>query len=613
MNRRDRRAALARGKTAAPAAADIPALVADATLAYRQGRIVDAEVACKQILARIPAHAEALNILGIVYQAAGNHRFAIKTLAKAIAANDLNASGHYNIATSYEAIGEPAGAARHFNKAIALGLDGQGVEPFLLQNPIIAECAARMTDTLGLPVKNDDLLNAGDIAAVARNVLLRCALETTIIRGVTLELFLTALRHALLRTAAANIADPAKIGDDAAGLFCSLAQQCFLNEYAFAATAEETRRAHELRDLLLQRLANGSDVPALLLVAVAAYFPLHALAETKSLLAARWPRDIAGLLRLQVREPLEEAEDRRAIPALTGIEDRTSIEVMRQYEENPYPRWTVNPLAALGGNLQAGAGTAGGAEPRRGLEILIAGCGTGEHPFDVAQKSPNARVLAIDLSLASLAYARRKTREEGLRNIEYAQADILKLAMLGRTFDRIEAVGVLHHLADPKAGWRVLLSLLAAGGVMRVGLYSEAARRAIVEARALIAEWGYRATAEGIRALRQTIIRERNEPRWQSLVKTVDFYSLSGCHDMFFNVMEHRLTIPDIKAFIDEHRLSFFGFELDPKVIDEFRARHTDADALRDLDAWNAFEAEHPQTFRNMYVFSIGKNSPASG
>ena len=165
----------------------------------------------------------------------------------------------------------------------------------------------------------------------------------------------------------------------------------------------------------------------------------------------------------------------------------------------------------------------------------------------------------------SLAYARRKTREEGLRNIEYAQADILNLSTIGRTFDRIEAVGVLHHLADPKAGWRVLLGLLAPNGIMRVGLYSEAARRPIVEARAIVAERAYPSTAEGIRALRQTIIREKDEPRWKSLVQTVDFYSMSGCRDMFFNVMEHRLTIPEIKSFLDDEELSFLGFELDPE------------------------------------------------
>ena len=215
MNRRDRRAALARGKAAAISApADIPALVAEATLAYKQGRIVDAEVACKQILARNPAHAEALNILGVVYQASGNHRLAAKTLAKAIAVNDLDAACHYNIATSYQALNERAAATKHFKKAIALGLNGKGVEPFLLQNPIIAACANRTTDDHGLPVKIDDLFTVADIGAIADNIFLRCALESTIICGVTLELFLTGLRHALLRLAMSNLSDRAKVADE---------------------------------------------------------------------------------------------------------------------------------------------------------------------------------------------------------------------------------------------------------------------------------------------------------------------------------------------------------------------------------------------------------------
>ena len=326
----------------------------------------------------------------------------------------------------------------------------------------------------------------------------------------------------------------------------------------------------------------------------------------EALLERRWPDYAAGLIRQQVKEPLEEMKDRAAIPALTAVASGTSAEVMRQYEENPYPRWTINPLSLLG------RPTAGGAAPRRGPSILIAGCGTGEHPFDIAQKSPDASILAIDLSRVSLAYARRKTREEGLRNVEYAQADILNLSSIGRSFDRIEAVGVLHHLADPMAGWRVLLSLLAPDGIMRVGLYSETARRAIVEARAIVAERGYGPTADGIRALRQTIIRERDEPRWTSLVQSVDFYSSSGCRDMFFNVMEHRLTIPAIKSFLTEQGFAFLGFELDATIIEQFRRRNPAADALTALDAWAAFEAENPQTFLNMYLFSISRTGAAT-
>lgn len=608
MNRRDRRAAAARGKVAASSSAGIDGLVAEATLAYQQGQTTQAEVICRQVLSRAPAHAEALNLLGVLYQASGNHRIAVKTLAKAVAVNEFDAACHYNVAVSYQALGRRAAAATHFSKAIALGLSGRDVEQFLTKSGVVVEYVRRITDRSSLLVKNEELFAAADIVAVADDVFLQCALESRVVCGVTLELFLTDLRAALLHRAGADISGPAKVGDDATDMFCALARQCFLNEYVFTQSEEETRQAARLRDLLLQKLSNGSEISPLLLAAVAAYFPLHSLPSAQSLLARRWPAAATELLRQLVREPLEEAEDRRTIPALTAIEDGTSLAVMRQYEEHPYPRWTINPLSAVAGGGKA----ADDRQPQPGHDILIAGCGTGEHPFDIAQKLPQARILAVDLSLASLAYARRKTREEGLRNIEYAQADILQLGAIGRTFDRIEAVGVLHHLADPKAGWRVLLSLLAPNGVMRVGLYSQAARRPIVEARALIAARGYRATAQDIRAVRQEIISARNEPRWDTLLKTADFYSVSGCRDMLFHVMEHRLTIPEIAAFLDEHGLSFLGFELDGKTIERFRRQHPDAKALVDLDAWNAFETANPQTFRNMYLFSIRKNAPAA-
>ena len=310
MSRRDRRAALARGKTAAALPAEIPALAAEATSAYQQGRPVDAEVLCKRILGRDSAHPVALNILGILYQASGSHRLAAKTLAKAIAVNDLDAACHYNIATSYEAMDQRDEAAAHFNKAIALGLSGRGVEPFLLQIPIIIECANRSTDKFGLLVNNDGMFSAADLAAVAGRVFLRCALESTIIRGIALEQFLTGLRHALLRVAAAAMSDPAKIDDDVLGLFCALARQCFLNEYAFAMSAGESQQVDRLRALLIQKLAAGDEVHPLLLAAVGAYVPLHAIAGARSLLAGQWPAAADGLLRQQVREPLEEEDDR---------------------------------------------------------------------------------------------------------------------------------------------------------------------------------------------------------------------------------------------------------------------------------------------------------------
>ncbi len=146
MNRRERRAAFVRAKAVPGSApAEMADLVAEATLAYQQGQFARAEVICKRLRARAPAHTANLNVLGLVYQASGRHRLAIKTFAAAIAADDLDAACHYNIASSYQALEEREAAAAHFKKAIVLGLSGRDVEQFLMNNAAVIACMSRMT------------------------------------------------------------------------------------------------------------------------------------------------------------------------------------------------------------------------------------------------------------------------------------------------------------------------------------------------------------------------------------------------------------------------------------------------------------------------------------
>jgi SAM-dependent methyltransferase len=54
------------------------------------------------------------------------------------------------------------------------------------------------------------------------------------------------------------------------------------------------------------------------------------------------------------------------------------------------------------------------------IDILIAGCGTGQHAIETAQRFAGANVLAIDLSLGSLAYARRLSSSSKARSIDVA-------------------------------------------------------------------------------------------------------------------------------------------------------------------------------------------------
>lgn len=608
MNRKERRAADKRrdesGKNApafGAAGVSIADLAAEASRFYGMRRFNEAQEICRRILAHEPSHVQSLNLLGLMAQASGDHRAAAKMFTKAIASDEVNAACHYNAGNSYQALGNRAKAAAHFSKALALGMDARAVG-FILQSPTISSYVGRIAGKWPLPVTSAELFGTESVAPLASDLFLRSALEATTLASMQLEVLLGYARAELLRRASEQDQDEAD--DDIIAFACALARQCFINEYVYALTEPESERAGTLRDRLLHDLASGAAIAPLTLAVVAAYFPLHAIPAADALLRREWPASVAGLLKVQLREPREETDGRSAIAALTPISNDVSVEVMRQYEENPYPRWTVNPLTAFAADRARGR-TVATAEQQAEKDILIAGCGTGSHAIQIAQVYPNARLLAVDISMTSLAYARRKTRELGLRNVEYAQADILELGTIDRTFDSIESVGVLHHLAEPMAGWRVLVSLLRPGGTMRIGLYSELARRVIVEARARIVARGYRATADDIRRCRQDIFREAEQ--WKPLIGAKDFYSMSGCRDLLFNVMEHRLTIPQIVVFLNEHDLSFAGFEPfdDPAVLEKFRRQFQGAADETNLDQWHRFEVAHPETFWDMYVFTV--------
>jgi SAM-dependent methyltransferase len=580
-------------------------LAAEATRLHRLGRTNEAQGICRQILAREPAHVQSLNLLGLMAQASGDHGVAVKMFAKAIASDEVNAACHYNVGNSYQALGNRTKAIAHFTKALALGMDEKAVA-FILQSPVISTYVTRIARKWPLPVTSAELFGSESVVPLAKDLFLRAAMEATTLPSLQLEGLLGYARAELLRLADEQREDTTEIGDDVVAFGCALARQCFINEYIYAQTEAEYGLASVLRDRLLQDLASGAAITPLSLAVVAAYFPLHAMPMAETILRREWPATVAGLLRVQLREPLEEVGERTAIATLAPVKNNVSVQVMRQYEENPYPRWTINPLNAFAAD-QARGRTIAIPERQAELDILIAGCGTGSHAVQIAQVYPNARLLAVDISMTSLAYARRKTRELGLRNIEYAQADILELGTIDRTFDSVESVGVLHHLAEPTAGWRVLISLLRPGGKMRIGLYSNLARCVIVEARDRIATRGYQATAADIRRCRQDMIREAE--RWKSVIGMRDFYSMSGCRDLLFNVMEHRFTIPEIAAFLSNNDLSFLGFEPfdDPTVIEKFHKRFPDTADETNLDQWNLFEADHPDTFWSMYVFTVAQ------
>jgi Flp pilus assembly protein TadD/SAM-dependent methyltransferase len=457
----------------------------------------------------------------------------------------------------------------------------------------------------------DELCGAQGLSDIANDRLLCELLRAAPVCDRDIERMLTALRCGLFGLAAQDGPATATAGAVLA-LLCALAQQCFVNEHVWVASAEEEDRARTLGEKLGTALRGGENVPPAWIPAVAAYLPLDSVSGAARLADRAWPAPIAAVVKQQIVEGSAQRELAAALPRLTGIDDGVSIAVKRQYEENPYPRWTAVGIAPAPTTLDALLSEKfphAGFKPlgKNPVDVLIAGCGTGQHAIETAQRYTGADVLAVDLSAVSLGYAARKAREIGLGNVRYAVADILALDTLDLSFDFIGASGVLHHLADPFTAWRRLLSVLRPGGVMNVGLYSELARADVVHARAFIAERGYAATPDGIRQCRQKMMAQTDDPLLAQAWRRSDFYSMSGCRDLLFHAMEHRLTLPEIAAFLEAGNLRFLGFDAEAGLQRRYASRFPSDVAKTDLASWHQFEMENPDSFVGMYQFWIQK------
>lgn len=444
------------------------------------------------------------------------------------------------------------------------------------------------------------------LSQLGRDELLQQLMVTTFIPPYALERCFTGLRRNLLLDIDSHGFSPRSLNFSVA-----LAVQSFLTDYAWFLTEEEEKAVDWLAERLDAALRN-QESPAMLshwLAIVGAYRPLSMMNRYAEIGKRDWPEPIEILIRMQIAEPIEERDIRARIPALTPVSNPVSLQVRAQYEENPYPRWVKvgnvpielslpHLLAAWGGTLPA--------DPSFSApEALIAGCGTGQQSINAAFSYMNARILAIDLSLTSLSYAVRKTREHGIGNIDYRHGDIMELAGLGRSFHVIECTGVLHHLADPIAGWRILVERLHTGGGMFIALYSELARRMVVAAREYITRKGYATTAADIRRFRRDLLDMPNDHPIASLRQTFDFFNISECRDALFHVQEHRFTLPQIKKALDDLGLRFLGFNLPDTSA--YSKRFPDDPRMASLDHWHELEQDCPDTFINMYQFWVQK------
>ncbi|OPY92736.1 MAG: Demethylmenaquinone methyltransferase [Syntrophaceae bacterium PtaU1.Bin231] len=103
-----------------------------------------------------------------------------------------------------------------------------------------------------------------------------------------------------------------------------------------------------------------------------------------------------------------------------------------------------------------------------GSDVLEVGCGVGAQTVPLAQRSPGARFVSIDISPDSIVEARRRTDAAGIGNVRFLQADIFTPPFSPESFDHVFVCFVLEHLSRPVEALEILKRLLRPGGAITV-------------------------------------------------------------------------------------------------------------------------------------------------
>lgn len=118
------------------------------------------------------------------------------------------------------------------------------------------------------------------------------------------------------------------------------------------------------------------------------------------------------------------------------------------------------------------------------LKALIAGGGSGDATLMLAQQMASAgragSVTWLDRSAAARKVAGARVAARSLDNVIFEEGSLLDLPASGLgPFDYIDCCGVLHHLPDPLAGLRALVSVLAPGGGVGLMVYAPHGRTGV--------------------------------------------------------------------------------------------------------------------------------------
>jgi SAM-dependent methyltransferase len=189
--------------------------------------------------------------------------------------------------------------------------------------------------------------------------------------------------------------------------------------------------------------------------------------------------------------------------------------------------------------------------------ILIAGCGTSQAAKH-AMRWPAAHVTGIDSSSTSVRCTQELKEKYNLKNLQVHQLAIEQADDLDTSFDQVVCTGVLHHLADPDAGLRVLRRVLKPDGAMHLMVYAPYGRTGVYMLQEFCKRIGLRASETEIPALIEALrLLPTGHPLETLLRQAPDFGREASLADALLHPHDRAYSVPQLFDFLDRARLTF--------------------------------------------------------
>lgn len=339
-----------------------------------------------------------------------------------------------------------------------------------------------------------------------------------------------------------------------------------------------------------------------------------ALSEQARLNGGAWPFDESerGALTRQAGGDMIAAylPNRPATERAISVDSADTItrSVAAQYEGWPYPAWTrvtvesAERLPDVIAKMDPDLAKVLPAE----ADMLIAGCGTGRQAATMALRYPDARITAIDVSAASLAYASRECAKYAIGNVRFLQLDLHKVGELGQRFHAVHTAGVLHHLPDPERGLKLLADVLRPGGVMHIMVYNRYQRLMVSGARKfLIADLLDKPIDDDLlREVRRRFLKQPNHPAAAYVIRSRDFATLAGTHDLLLHRHEDAFDAARVKRALAQSGLRLLSIDFPtPVVAARYDAMFPHDAQHRDIESWERFDLSDRTIGQRHYRF----------